>query len=111
MGQLPIWRPTSRNKTQPRRMLVLRPFELADHMDCGPYLNSRQIEHEWTRGPGIHLIERSLPERLRKAHDLKRSRARFTFSISRMPIIKTTTSYFACASPALYPYLSAGQIL
>ena len=63
-------------------------------LDCGPYLNSRQIEHEWTRGPGIHLIERSLPERLRQAHCLKRSRARFTFSISRMTIIKTSTSLF-----------------
>jgi hypothetical protein len=99
MGKLPIWRPTRRNKTQPQLMLVLRPFELEGHMDCGPHLSSRQIKHEWTRGPGIHLIERSLPDGLRQAHCLKRSRAPFRFSISRMTNIKTSTCYFACASP------------
>ena len=94
-------RHSSRIKAQPGLMLVLRRFELEDRIDYGLHLNSRPIENKWTVGPGIHCIERSLPERLRQAHRLKRSRARFTFSIWRMTIVKTSTSYFACASPAI----------
>src|SRR5580658_9588107 len=84
-------------------MLVLRPFELEDHIDRGLHLNSRHIEHKWTRDPGIHFPgiqfkERSLPDRLRQARCLKRLRVCFTFSTSRTTIIKASTSYFASAS-------------
>jgi hypothetical protein len=55
-------------KAQPWLMLVLWPFELEDHIECSFHLNSRHIENRCVLGPGVHCIERSLPERLRQAH-------------------------------------------
>ena len=94
------WRPTSRNKAQPGPILVLRPFELEDHIDCGLHLNSGHIENRWALDPGVHCIERSLTEQFRQARCLKGLRICFAFSISRTMIIKTSSSYFACASSA-----------